>query len=233
MPRVRILATEAAEAATTKATAGAAAATSATTTAAAQSATTATTGAAASWTTAARAAKSATAWAAARAAKRAGLHHSAKRPGNVAIVKAVALHVLNSVVEIILAESRQAIGLALLSADGNGLTRRCRGILAAGRSQRRQLRPNVPLACSRVREFGIFRPCHCQRLCPASHPGNCAWRGAGGGQPGPGWCGPGDSRTRLHRLRSNARGEVHLELGRLDRQATVFAGRIHHDFLRD
>jgi len=132
MPCVGVLTTESAEA-SAKASASTEAAASATsaTTAEAASAATAEAASAATAPTKATATGASSAGAASAGATGAGgegpgLHDSAERAGDVSIVKSVALHVLNAVLQVLLAEGGEAVDLALHSCDRDGLILRCR-----------------------------------------------------------------------------------------------------------
>ena len=63
--------------------------------------------------------------AATRAAEATRLHNSAKRSRDVAVIEPLALHILDSILQIVLTESGQPIGLALLSDHSDGLARVC------------------------------------------------------------------------------------------------------------
>ena len=111
MPCVGVLTAESAEAsAKPSASAKAAASAASATTAEAAAAPTAPTKATATGATSAGAAS---AGATGAGGEGSGLHDSAERAGDVSIVKSVALHVLNAVLQVVLAEGGEAVDLAL------------------------------------------------------------------------------------------------------------------------
>ena len=124
MPCVGVLTAESAEAsAEPSASAKAAASAASATTAEASAAPTAPTKA-----TAPGATSAGTAAAGATGAGRegSGLHDTAERAGDVSIVKSVALHVLNAVLQVVLAEGGEAVDLALHACDRDGFICGCR-----------------------------------------------------------------------------------------------------------
>jgi ABC-type amino acid transport substrate-binding protein len=144
MPGIGILSAESTEAATESAAAASTASAESTATTTAESATSASTESAATATAAAKSATAAGATAESAAAgtatsigttttgsawawrEVAGLHYGGQVAGDIAIAKAIALHVANTVLQIILAEGGQPVDLALHSGHRDGFIRRCR-----------------------------------------------------------------------------------------------------------
>jgi cobalamin biosynthesis Mg chelatase CobN len=135
MPRIGVLPTEASETAAESSTASE---TATATSSSAKSAATAAAAATAKSTSAATAARKSaavgttptgtagttTAWTARTCRECASRHHSAECRGDIAIVKAIALHVANAVLQIILAEGSQSVDLSLRPGDRDGISPR-------------------------------------------------------------------------------------------------------------
>jgi hypothetical protein len=174
MPRIGVLTTESSEATTTSAGSTAATATTTASPAAAKSTAAATATSESTTTTPAATAKSTTttgattvvttATAAAAGSTRAGregtgIHDAAQRAGDVSIVKAVALHVLNAILQVVLTEGCKPIDLALHTDYRDRFI--CRGIIAGDRTKRWEFRAEACRVGIRGRLVGIRAALDC------------------------------------------------------------------------